>query len=121
MAARDHRRDELAGHHDRRVQVDLKRPVDVLLAERLDAPGRGQCGVGDEDVEPSGALQQPVQLVALGEIGDLDLGADPLGELFEGLARRPEMHELRAARAQLKRDRASDAARCAGHKCPCSS
>ncbi len=61
-AARDHRRDERVREGDRGAQVDVERAVDLLHRERLQASGRGQRGVGHENVEIAGLTYEAIDL-----------------------------------------------------------
>src|SRR3712207_7624145 len=62
-AAPGHRRREALGEHDRRAQVDVERPVDLLDGVVVERPGGGQRGVVDRSEEHTSELQSRQYLV----------------------------------------------------------
>ena len=120
VAARGHRRREVAREHDRRAQVDVERAVDLVRPEGVDPAAGGQRRVGHEHVDLARPARQRRDLLAIGQVGDehLDPRAQIAGQALEHVGLAPADQHRRAAGVQPPRDRDPDPARRAGDQRP---
>ena len=71
-AALEHRRVERPGEQHRRLEVDAQRAGQLLGGEVGQAPGAGQPGVGDEDVDRARLGGELLGGARLGQVGGED-------------------------------------------------
>ena len=115
-AARDHRLRQQPREHDRRAQVHVEHPVELLQRVRRQLAGARQRGVGHEHVDVPGRLEQPRRPVVGREVGHERAAAD-LGRHRLELLRPPARHEHRGAPGRDgARGRGTDPAGRPGHE-----
>ena len=99
------------GEDDRRAQVHLERPVDLLDREGVERPRGRQGRVGDQDVDVAGLGHEPGHLGTLGEVDGQGAPAQLGGQRLEHVASPAGQDQLRAAPGEGPGDRVADAAR----------
>ncbi len=103
---------ERVREQDRRAQVHVERPVDLLLAEAGHGAARRKRRVRHERVERPGPLQQRRQGVPVGEVGAHHRGvaAELRAQLLERVGAPAAQDHARAALGERPGDRLSDPA-----------
>ena len=112
-------RKEFARHPHGGLEVDPQRAADLLLGKAVQAAGRGQAGVRDQDVEVAGFLQQAKRGPLLGEVGDdrpMPLAGQAGHEAVQLLRLARAQDEPRAALGERERHRPPEASGGAGQE-----
>ena len=113
-AALAHRRHVQPRQHDRRAEVHVEHPVDLLLREGLQPPGAGHRRVRDDDVDVRVRLGQRADGVRVRQIGRRHDGVrDRRRERLEDVGSPAAEHEPRA-----RAPRTPGRSRARGHRSP---
>ena len=94
----------------RRAQVDIERAIDLIAREALEPSRRGYAGVGDQDVDLSGLLEEAIDLGGVAEIDGERARLELLGERLEHVGSPTGEDQLSAEVTQRPRDRLAQAA-----------
>ena len=115
-AARGHPLAELARQHDRRPEVDLQGPVELLDAEVEQVTGGGERRVGDERVHVGAGPRELLDRAAVGQVDREGAPAHLRGERLEHVGAAPGEDERGARPVQVAGQRVADPARGAGEQ-----
>lgn len=98
-----HQGDKLAGHQNRRTQIHSERVIDVRPSEVSKLPQCCDTRVRDEHVNLSDLIDQPRDLLRLGEVGGDERGAQLARELLQDVDSPARENQNRSLRAEFTR------------------